>query len=109
MSSFLADKGGSDSRRRSCDIGVRGLRVSEEPNATASGAGAPASAQPARGDAGPDTGEPAAVQPGTEQADALSPGSRPPGRLALALPPWLRRRPVIAGFGAGRSAERRVG
>lgn len=75
--------------------------MSEEPNATASGAGAPASAQPARGDAGPDTGEPAAVQPGTEQADALSPGSRPPGRLALALPPWLRCRPVIAGFGAG--------
>ena len=101
MSSFHADRGvrTHDGDRAISALGA--CAVSEEPNATASGAGAPASAKPARGDAGSGTGEPAAVQPGTEQADAVSPGSRSPSRLALALPPWLRRRPVIAGFGAG--------
>jgi hypothetical protein len=45
----------------------------------------------------PEAGAPA----DTEQADASSPESLPPGRWLRALPPWLRRWPVVAAFGVG--------
>jgi hypothetical protein len=51
----------------------------------------------------PDAESPAAESPAADATapDAPAPEPRPAGRLSRMVPSWARRRPLLAGFGAG--------